>query len=542
MTITRRSSMAHTALIALVTLTTPAAATDDVADRSKRLERWLREPPTPAIEVLLVESAGSPLVDEHWRASLSQPDPTLRAAAARAIRAAGRVPLSADVAVALARETDARAASELAEASIELTGDVAPLVMDVVRKMPQPVAAHVLHAMARRAPLAMAVQLPAILDLGVPGVDAVATEVLASHVSRETVHGNATRRTIIDRDTVEAWRFVGAVQAAVGRPLPLGLLGLAMRSASGGVAEQALADYLSQALRSPDARAALAKERAAFDGQVPATSPAMRFAREIVARSAGDPPSTDLGQLGTNDIARSSPLARLSRAVDDLLRPDERAALDVVWTDPVVPEPVFNGVTLSTLPRDLPEGVWQGLDAWGGCRRTRGMLTAVVTYNAVGRVSDIKLPLGISDGCQRLMAAIARISSSLGPGEKRIAIPLGAPLPPGFATRISTIPVRPQPRGGSVPGIVAPRLKKSVKPEYPPESMSARVEGKVWLDVLIDEAGHVREVGLARGVEARLDAQAMLTMLQWTFEPARTAGGPVACRVVVEMQFSLGGE
>jgi len=525
-------------LAGLCLLSAPASA-DEAADRAKRLERWLREPATPAVEVLLLESAGDPRVDAHWQASLSHPDPTLRAAAARAIRAAGRVTLAAAVAQALQRETEPLAASELAEASIELGAEVTPVVLDAVARMPQPVAVHVLRAMSRMAPGALPVQLPALLELGLSGVEAVAVEVLASHIKRGTVHGATTRAALARRDTIDAWRVIGQVQRGSGGQLPMELLALALRSETRGVAEQAVVDYLDLALAPGGDRAALVKERAALEALSPASAPTpARFAREVVSRLAGDAPAVDLGALGAA-LGSPASLAALRRSLDDLLKPDERSVLDAAWGRLRPAALLLDNDPSLWLPRDLPHGVWSGLEAWARCRRMRGVLIAAVTYNAVGRVSNIALPKGLSDGCRQLIGAVARISSSLAPGLMRIAIPLGGSLPPLFGTRLAEAPARVPIAAERTGNFVAPVLKKSVKPDYPRASVDAAAEGRVWLDVVLDEAGRVREVGVVRSAEPHLDAQAMLAMLEWQFGPARLAGQPVPCRIVVEMEFSL---
>ena len=77
-------------------------------------------------------------------------------------------------------------------------------------------------------------------------------------------------------------------------------------------------------------------------------------------------------------------------------------------------------------------------------------------------------------------------------------------------------------------------------PRYPPTAKRARAQGIVFLLVLIDTQGHVRDVRVHRtsGFE-QLDAAARDAVLAALFKPHRENGVARSARVIVPIQFSL---
>ena len=83
-----------------------------------------------------------------------------------------------------------------------------------------------------------------------------------------------------------------------------------------------------------------------------------------------------------------------------------------------------------------------------------------------------------------------------------------------------------------------PEIITAPAPEYPEFAKTARISGRVVLDLLIDEKGHVRDVFIIQGVmglnEAAIDAAK-----RWTFTPAKKNGAPVAAWYELPMDFHL---
>jgi len=98
--------------------------------------------------------------------------------------------------------------------------------------------------------------------------------------------------------------------------------------------------------------------------------------------------------------------------------------------------------------------------------------------------------------------------------------------------------------GGSLAGgalaSAVPRYRSNPPPEYPPEARARHQEGVVLLDVEVGADGRTAEVGVKQSSGfPSLDRAAVSAVRRWTFEPARTAGLPVASRVEIPIRFDL---
>ena len=90
-------------------------------------------------------------------------------------------------------------------------------------------------------------------------------------------------------------------------------------------------------------------------------------------------------------------------------------------------------------------------------------------------------------------------------------------------------------------GVTSPRLTHEVKPVYTRAARDAKIQGRVWLSVVVKKDGTVGDVQVRQSLDTEfgLDDAAVAAMRQWTFEPARRNGEAVAVRVTVEMSFTL---
>jgi protein TonB len=90
--------------------------------------------------------------------------------------------------------------------------------------------------------------------------------------------------------------------------------------------------------------------------------------------------------------------------------------------------------------------------------------------------------------------------------------------------------------------VVLPRVVKEVKAEYTPEARAAKIEGTVWVEVLVQTDGTVAaDAKVTRSLDRkfRLDEEAVKASKQWKFRPATKAGSPVAVRITLEHRFKL---
>ena len=75
-------------------------------------------------------------------------------------------------------------------------------------------------------------------------------------------------------------------------------------------------------------------------------------------------------------------------------------------------------------------------------------------------------------------------------------------------------------------------------PKYTPEAENAGVEGKVRLDLKVNELGEVESAKILSGLGYGLDESAIQTVKHWKFRPATLCGKPVAATFVVSVVFS----
>ena len=87
-----------------------------------------------------------------------------------------------------------------------------------------------------------------------------------------------------------------------------------------------------------------------------------------------------------------------------------------------------------------------------------------------------------------------------------------------------------------------PRVVKAVKAVYTPEARAARIEGTVFVDVIVQTDGTVGDdVKVVQSLDTAfgLDEEAVKASRQWKFRPAKKAGTAVAMRITLEHFFTL---
>ena len=89
----------------------------------------------------------------------------------------------------------------------------------------------------------------------------------------------------------------------------------------------------------------------------------------------------------------------------------------------------------------------------------------------------------------------------------------------------------PQPIGGL--GALASQIK------IPDTAWAAGVEGKVFLDIVVDEQGDVADARVLRGLGAGLDEEALRVVRQAKFTPGRQDGVAVKVRMTLPILFKL---
>ena len=91
--------------------------------------------------------------------------------------------------------------------------------------------------------------------------------------------------------------------------------------------------------------------------------------------------------------------------------------------------------------------------------------------------------------------------------------------------------------GGAV---VSPRLLVQIRPNYTSDALERRIQGEVWLDVVVTREGLVSDVRVRQSLDrGGLDEEALKAARLWRFDPGRLAGQPVDVLVTIVMDFSI---
>lgn len=84
-----------------------------------------------------------------------------------------------------------------------------------------------------------------------------------------------------------------------------------------------------------------------------------------------------------------------------------------------------------------------------------------------------------------------------------------------------------------------PKLKQSVAPNYSSNPMTARVQGKILYQAVVETDGSVGAVILKSLLHPELEHAGLEAIRQWRFTPAMLAGSPIPTTIEIEMSFTL---
>ena len=90
-------------------------------------------------------------------------------------------------------------------------------------------------------------------------------------------------------------------------------------------------------------------------------------------------------------------------------------------------------------------------------------------------------------------------------------------------------------------GVSDPVLLHKEDPKYTSEAMRAKIQGEVWLDVIVMPDGTIGDVRVAKSLDRTwgLDLEAMKAAKLWRFQPSRFQGKPVPVQVTLILEFRL---
>ena len=90
-------------------------------------------------------------------------------------------------------------------------------------------------------------------------------------------------------------------------------------------------------------------------------------------------------------------------------------------------------------------------------------------------------------------------------------------------------------------GVLPPRVKRSVDPQYTAEAMHAKIHGAVMLAAVVQPDGRVTDIRVIRSLDRSfgLDLKAIEAARKWEFYPGTRFGMPVPVLVNFELEFNL---
>jgi TonB family protein len=88
-------------------------------------------------------------------------------------------------------------------------------------------------------------------------------------------------------------------------------------------------------------------------------------------------------------------------------------------------------------------------------------------------------------------------------------------------------------------GVKNPRLIHNVFPEYSDKARRAKLEGTVFLTLVVDSSGNPTMIKVTQGLGSGLDEKAIAAVRQWKFEPGTKDGKPVAVQLAAEVSFHM---
>jgi periplasmic protein TonB len=133
------------------------------------------------------------------------------------------------------------------------------------------------------------------------------------------------------------------------------------------------------------------------------------------------------------------------------------------------------------------------------------------------------------------------LSLSGGVNGTGMALPVGAGLHPQPVQKLvpkSLAPARPV-LSECEEAPVKPRALSMPQPAYTEAARAADVQGKVRVQISVDETGRVTDVKLLQGLGYGLDELALAAARQARFEPGTRCGKPVSATFNVAMRFTL---
>lgn len=152
-------------------------------------------------------------------------------------------------------------------------------------------------------------------------------------------------------------------------------------------------------------------------------------------------------------------------------------------------------------------------------------------------------------GRRHLSQRIALIAQEVSMSRRRVALLLSlsasvvAVATLSAATWVPMVSSQAQPERVYKPGsgVTLPSVVKEVKPVYTAEALQQKIQGSVWLAIVVLANGTVGDVTVTRSLDEKygLDQEAIKAARQWIFKPGTKDGKSVPVQVTLELTFTL---
>ncbi len=87
--------------------------------------------------------------------------------------------------------------------------------------------------------------------------------------------------------------------------------------------------------------------------------------------------------------------------------------------------------------------------------------------------------------------------------------------------------------------VTQPTLLFKIEPEYSDEARKVKLQGSVFLRIVVDEHGRAGDIVVTQGLGLGLDERAVAAVRKWRFRPGMRAGRPVPTTAIVQVTFRL---
>jgi TonB family protein len=166
-------------------------------------------------------------------------------------------------------------------------------------------------------------------------------------------------------------------------------------------------------------------------------------------------------------------------------------------------------------------------------RRVQGVVRASCVVLASGKVGDCTVTQPLDAELDQ-QAITAMKGWEFKPGTKD-----GEPVAVEVAIEMS-FALRDGPplyRTGA-PGVSSPVVIKEVKADYPADAMQAGVSGTVVMEGIVQLDGSIDTIHVIKGIDERVDREAVKALGQWRFTPGQKDGANVRVLISIEMTFN----